>query len=392
MVNRNLLILYSVALLRSAIFQPSVREFGCLELAVGSPLQQTFRKSHQPVMRRSLQRDDVVDETISVITGLLRSVDLTHLPARQNRTVESDINERLSKIREQRHKARDNFGPLYHRKSIAGDCARECEDIVQPLCGSDDVTYKNACEFEAALCANQNLFVARRTPCNYEAIPNGHWPLHSSTPAPILTGTPTTFELKPPTGPTQPTGDPANIFRGKCPDSCYETLHPVCGSDGRTYQNLCYLLKAACRVEGLGHTADGPCQDKNKANSEEKTLNEEKLVSYSQNSVAKNLESEEPGCNLNCTAEGVRICGSDGQTYDNLCHLKEANCRNDVKVAHMGRCVDPNSEAPARYDSKNLQKVGKNPGSVAKDESAIASEGDVPERLTLINMFEEIFV
>ena len=52
-------------------------------------------------------------------------------------------------------------------------------------------------------------------------------------------------------------------------------------------------------------------------------------------------DPEGEGCSIKC--EGVKyepICGDDGVTYDNSCHMQKASCRSDrgVQILHLGEC------------------------------------------------------
>ena len=51
------------------------------------------------------------------------------------------------------------------------------------------------------------------------------------------------------------------IKEPKCPAGCPKILAPVCGSDGKTYDNMCLLEVADCKSEvNITKVHDGPCQ------------------------------------------------------------------------------------------------------------------------------------
>ena len=47
-----------------------------------------------------------------------------------------------------------------------------------------------------------------------------------------------------------------------CPEFCYEDYEPLCGTDGKTYHNECYLQMATCRPgsENLAVVYGGECE------------------------------------------------------------------------------------------------------------------------------------
>ena len=56
---------------------------------------------------------------------------------------------------------------------------------------------------------------------------------------------------------------------------------------------------------------------------------------------------------MTCSREVRYVCGNNGVTYRNKCHLQEATCRAGVQLAHVGPCADLQAEPDCPEDCKD---------------------------------------
>ena len=43
---------------------------------------------------------------------------------------------------------------------------------------------------------------------------------------------------------------------------------------------------------------------------------------------------------MKCPDTAEEVCGNDGVTYTNQCHLRKATCTSGIELAHHGKCTD----------------------------------------------------
>nr|ACL36282.1 Kazal-type serine proteinase inhibitor 3 [Penaeus chinensis] len=164
---------------------------------------------------------------------------------------------------------------------------------------------------------------------------------------------------------------PCETKQESCDMLCYTNYDPVCGSDGVTYSNLCNLEVADCLSdEDITLAYEGECKGRVKENCDNGCpdnydpvcgsngvtypnlchLERENCLSDEEITVAYEGECED--CAFGCPDNYDPVCGSDGVTYSNLCELERANCLSDeeITVAYEGECKNCDSGCPENYD------------------------------------------
>ncbi|XP_038626645.1 tomoregulin-1 [Tachyglossus aculeatus] len=139
-----------------------------------------------------------------------------------------------------------------------------------------------------------------------------------------------------------------------CQFQCHTNYVPVCGSNGDTYQNECFLRRASCKHQKeITVVARGPCYSDNGSGSgegEEDGSGTEVHRKLSKCGVCKykaecDEDAENVGCvcNIDCSGYSFNpVCASDGSSYNNPCFVREASClrQEQIDIRYLGHCTD----------------------------------------------------
>ncbi|XP_053104620.1 tomoregulin-1 isoform X3 [Hemicordylus capensis] len=135
---------------------------------------------------------------------------------------------------------------------------------------------------------------------------------------------------------------------------CHTNYIPVCGSNGDTYQNECFLRRAACKHQKeITVVTRGPCYSDNGSGSGEgeyEGSGTEVNRKHSKCGVCKyraecDEDAENVGCvcNIDCSGYSFNpVCASDGSSYNNPCFVREASClrQEQIDIRHLGHCSE----------------------------------------------------
>ncbi|XP_070605178.1 tomoregulin-1 isoform X3 [Erythrolamprus reginae] len=170
-----------------------------------------------------------------------------------------------------------------------------------------------------------------------------------------------------------------------CQLQCHTNYIPVCGSNGDTYQNECFLRRAACKHQkDITVVARGSCYSDNGSGSGEGEYEGSGTDIHRKHSkcgVCKyraecDEDAENVGCvcNIDCSGYSFNpVCASDGSSYNNPCFVREASClrQEQIDIRHLGHCSG-NYSRPTR----NQEQIDWDlPGFPSQASAAAAPQG-----------------
>ncbi|XP_063307937.1 tomoregulin-1 [Pelobates fuscus] len=160
-----------------------------------------------------------------------------------------------------------------------------------------------------------------------------------------------------------------DVLKCACQFQCHTNYIPVCGSNGDTYQNECFLRRSACKQQkDLTVVARGPCFSDIASGSGEgeyEASGTEVHRKHSKCGACKygaecDEDAEDIGCvcNIDCSGHNYNfVCASDGNSYSNPCLVREASClkQEQIDVKHLGSCTATDEVNPVGKKDDGLQ-------------------------------------
>nr|ACN94254.1 protease inhibitor EPI10 precursor [Phytophthora palmivora] len=114
----------------------------------------------------------------------------------------------------------------------------------------------------------------------------------------------------------------------KCSFGCLDVYKPVCGSNGETYSNSCYLRLASCQSNNeITEASNGECASTPASS-----------ATPSPKSSADNSSSGPADCPDACLDVYDPVTDENGKEYSNECYVKMAKCQgtNDKRNDNPG--------------------------------------------------------
>ncbi|MGH0129844.1 UNVERIFIED_CONTAM: hypothetical protein FKN15_041271 [Acipenser sinensis] len=139
-----------------------------------------------------------------------------------------------------------------------------------------------------------------------------------------------------------------------CQFQCHKNYIPVCGSNGDTYQNECYLRQASCKHQKhISVLSEGPCYPEYEGSGADVSRKFTKCGTCKYGAECDE-DSEDVWCicNIDCSGHNENpVCATDGDSYKNPCLVREASClkQEQIDVKHLGKCPDAGDQGEDSY-------------------------------------------
>jgi len=239
----------------------------------------------------------------------------------------------------------------------ANACPQFCSLQYSPVCGTDGNNYSNRCSLDSAACRRrESIQVKHRGYCNTEVRSPFQAFTHAVDPAfnrnmIAMSGYVPSWNVF--LGYQNRVPYPLErLWQGRrtCQNLCGGVYRPVCGSNGKTYSSKCILEFTNCIAQNRGEHVvqllnQGKCVQQDTL-SDNNAMDDsgfviEQLVAESEGELdVQEFDVNEEDCPTSCTFQYDPVCGSDGETYSNLCNLKVTACilNKRIKFKYEGEC------------------------------------------------------
>eukprot|EP00919_Chromeraceae_sp_WS-2016_P031355 GHVR01074167.1.p1 GENE.GHVR01074167.1~~GHVR01074167.1.p1 ORF type:complete len:441 (+),score=43.62 GHVR01074167.1:13-1335(+) len=134
----------------------------------------------------------------------------------------------------------------------AEECLNRCTYEIDPVCGSDGMTYDNPCLFNYANCFVGELTIVKKGHCSTAELDGIPIDASDASVRPAVVSLGDT--------PVLPNAT-ADGFLNSCKKHCPRDYRPVCATNGITYPNECELDNANCLDKSVTLEHQGDCTD-----------------------------------------------------------------------------------------------------------------------------------
>uniref|UniRef100_A0A158QMD5 Kazal-like domain-containing protein n=1 Tax=Haemonchus placei TaxID=6290 RepID=A0A158QMD5_HAEPC len=245
------------------------------------------------------------------------------------------------------------------------NCPNSCDNIYNPVCGSDDITYTNMCHLK--LCILRTMIgLAYRGECCSMDCPNNFSPVCDDQ---GVTHQNLCFFGRERCIVERITGKNITIQKfdvcddNACDKECPATYKPVCASNGETMVNECHLEKLKCFMakkfssgrlvkklhdgeccpnENCGYDFSPVCDSQGHTHANPCVFRQAACLQRKTNNVTITIQYNGQCCNRQCEGQHVPICAGN-RTYHNLCEFKVAQCEAErhgqvFAISYPGEC------------------------------------------------------